>query len=247
MEHTKLLQRGRAGGRSLVWRGYFACICKNNLQYAKGERRFSSGSGSGSHHLWYAAGAVTPAAATAIQVAVAYGGRLLRFRLVSANIKLWKTLCDICLCILYYLRTFLLFEHTSFILFSCSKCVFCIRYIDDVFVCICMYVCMLPADRFVCYAEFSFPLSLRRPCTVFVIGCFVFGFVFNYFPLQHSLFFSLFTQNVHVRLSLFIALIMHLLRQLATFMPEIAVLLGSNRQAVRRQNKNHESNVNVCG
>jgi len=32
-----------------------------------------------------------------------------------------------------------------------------------------LYVCMLRADRFVCYAEFSFPLSLRRPCTAFLL------------------------------------------------------------------------------
>lgn len=100
--------------------GVSLCVCKNNLQYAKGERcvvllcvasrRFSSCS----HHLWYAAGAVTPAALTTVQVAVTYGGRLLRFSFGQRKYKMWKTQSVIYMYVLYDLRTFLLFEHPTF-------------------------------------------------------------------------------------------------------------------------------------
>jgi len=42
---------------------------------------------------------------------------------------------------------------------------------------------------------------------------------------------------MYIRLSLFIALIIHILRQLAEFMPEIAVLLGGNRRSAKTKQK----------
>lgn len=63
-------------------------------------RRFSS------HHLKYASGAVTPAAATAVQVAVAYGGRLLRFSFGQ--------------------RKYINVENS--LLFVCIYCTFCVRF-----------------------------------------------------------------------------------------------------------------------
>lgn len=186
VEHT----RDAAAAKGEWGREVSLCVCKNNLQYET-RRNETRKVRRASASACTTDSAVTPAeaatAAAEVAVTVAYGGRLLRFSFGQRKYKeIWKIRC-----VILYVRIVRFYEHTRVfsVFFSLlflfflylSKCVFCIQYWRRVCrLYMYLYVCMLRADRFVCYAEFSFPLSLRRPCVLlfcYYLFCVV---VFNF-------------------------------------------------------------------
>lgn len=200
-----LKRKGNEGGRQ--WeREVSLCVCKNNLQYetrrnATRKVRRASASACTTDSAVTPAEAAT-AAAAAVAVTVAYGGRLLRFSFGQRKYKeIWKIRCVILyVCIVHFYehtRVFSVFFSLLFLFFLyLSKCVFCIQYWRRVCrLYMYLYVCMLRADRFVCYAEFSFPLSLRRPCVLlfcYYLFCVV---VFDNIAHVHFLFDYLHTEK----------------------------------------------------
>lgn len=140
----------------------------------------------------------------------------------------------------YFVCTYCTFlrAHTGFFLFSFHFC-FCFFYIcqnasfayniDDecvACICICMYVCCAPTGLFATQNFLFHFLCAALAFCCFVITCFALLFLILRCTFTFNLIIYTLSNELNIRLSLFIALIMHILRQLATFMPEIAVLLA---------------------
>lgn len=215
------------------------CVCKNNLQYetrrnATRKVRRASASACTTDSAVTPAEAAT-AAAAAVAVTVAYGGRLLRFSFGQRKYKeIWKIRCVIlyvCIVRFYeHTRVFFcfLFTFVSVFFYICQNASFAYNIDDECVacICICMYVCCAPTGLFATQNFLFHFLCAALAFCCFVITCFALLFLIMQCTFTFYLIIYTLRNELNIRLSLFIALIMHILRQLATFMPEFAVLLA---------------------
>lgn len=156
------------------------------------------------------------------------------FRLVSANIKKYgKYAVLFYMCVLYGFTSthgFFLFSfHFCFcFFFICQNASFAYNIDDECVacICICMYVCCAPTGLFATQNFLFHFLCAALAFCCFVITCFALLFLIMQCTFTFYLIIYTLRNELNIRLSLFIALIMHILRQLATFMPEFAVLLA---------------------
>lgn len=212
------------------------CVCKNNLQYET-RRNATRKVRRASASACTTDSAVTPAeaatAAAAVAVTVAYGGRLLRFSFGQRKYKeIWKIRC-----VILYVCIVRFYEHTRvfsfhfcfcFFFYICQNVSFAYNIDDECVacICICMYVCCAPTGLFATQNFLFHFLCAALAFCCFVITCFALLFLILRLTFTFNLIIYTMRNELNIRLSLFIALIMHILRQLATFMPEIAVLLA---------------------
>lgn len=216
------------------------CVCKNNLQYET-RRNATRKVRRASASTCTTDSAVTPAesataAAAAVAVTVAYGGRLLRFSFGQLKYKeIWKIRCVIlygCIVRFYeHTRVFFCFLFTFvsvFFLFVKMRLLHTIltTSVSPVYVFVCMYVCCAPTGLFATQNFLFHFLCAALAFCCFVITCFALLFLIMQCTFTFYLIIYTLRNELNIRLSLFIALIMHILRQLATFMPEFAVLLA---------------------